>query len=81
VVDVGLLHHLEELARVGREGLDVAALALGVDRVEGERGLPGPREAGDTDEGVPRQPDGHVLQVVLAGPVDDELVGGHRRRF
>ena len=36
-VDVGLVHALEKLARVGREGLDVAALALGVERVEGER--------------------------------------------
>jgi hypothetical protein len=38
-VDVGLLHQLQELPRVGRERLDVAALALGVERVEGERGL------------------------------------------
>ena len=41
-VHVRLLHHLEELPRVGGERLDVAALALGVDRVEGERGLPEP---------------------------------------
>ena len=76
-VDVGLLHHLQELARVRGEALDVAALALGVDRVERERGLAGPREPGDADEGVPRQPDVDVLEVVLAGPVDDQLVGGH----
>ena len=38
-VDVGLLHHLEELARVRRERLDVAALPLRVDRVERERRL------------------------------------------
>ena len=38
-VDVGLLHPLEELPRVGRQRLDVAALPLGVDRVEGERRL------------------------------------------
>ena len=36
VVDVRLLHHLQELARVRGERLDVAALALGVDRVEGK---------------------------------------------
>jgi len=40
-VDVGLVHLPEELAGVGREGLDVAPLALGVDRVEGERRLAG----------------------------------------
>ena len=39
LVDVGLLHHLQELARIGRERLDVAALALGIDGVEGERGF------------------------------------------
>jgi len=33
-VDLGLLHLLEELPRVGGQRLDVAALALGVDRVE-----------------------------------------------
>ena len=76
-VDVRLLHHLQELARVRRERLDVAALALGVDRVEGKRGLPRAGEPGDADEGVPRQADGDVLEVVLAGAVNDELVGRH----
>ena len=37
VVDVGLLHLAEELAGVGGERLDITALALGVDGVEGER--------------------------------------------
>ncbi len=37
VVDVGLLHHVEELTRIGRERLDIAPLALGIDGVEGER--------------------------------------------
>ena len=36
MLDVRLLHHLEELPRVGAEGLDVAALPFGVDRVERE---------------------------------------------
>ena len=39
LVDVRLLHLAEELAGVGAQALDVAALALGVDRVEGEAGL------------------------------------------
>ena len=38
-VDVGLVHLPEELAGVGREGLDVTALSLGVDGVEGQRRL------------------------------------------
>jgi hypothetical protein len=39
LVDVRLLHHLQELPRIGREAFDIAALALGIDGVEGERGF------------------------------------------
>ena len=49
-VDLRLVHAVEELARVGREGLDVAALALGVERVEHERGLARAGHAGHDDE-------------------------------
>ncbi len=73
-VDVGLVHLPEELPRVGRERLDVAALTLGVDRVEGERRLARAREPGDDDEAVARQAQGDVLEVVLAGAGDDETV-------
>ena len=78
-VHVRLLHHLEELAGVRRERLHVAALALGVDRVEGKARLPGAREAGDADQLVPRKADSDVLEVVLAGTVNDEFVLGHNR--
>ena len=76
-VDVGLLHHLQELPRVGRERLDVTPLTLGVDRVEGKARLPRAGEPGDADELLPREPDGDVLEVVLPGAVDYELVGRH----
>ena len=76
-VHVGLLHHLQELARIRGEALYVAALPLGVDRVERQRGLARSGQPGDADEGIPRQPDVDVLEVVLAGPMDDQLVGGH----
>src|SRR5207244_119723 len=78
-IDVGLLHHLEELARVRGEALDVAPLALRVDRVEGQGRLAGAREPGDADQLVPRQPDVDVLEVVLPGAVDDELFLRHNR--
>ena len=73
-VDVRLVHLAEELARVGRQRLDVAALALGVDRVEREAGLAGAREPGDDDQRVARKPQVEVLEVVLAGPGDDDLI-------
>jgi hypothetical protein len=53
-VDVGALHLIEELAGVGGEGFDVAALAFGVDGVEGEGGFSGAGETGDHGEGVAR---------------------------
>ncbi len=77
VVDVGLLHLAEELAGVGGEGLDVAALALGVDGVEGERALAGAGEAGDDDELVAGDVDVDVLEVVLAGAADDDGIERH----
>ena len=81
-VDVGLLHQPEELARVGRERLDVAPLPLGVDRVEGKARLAGARKPGDDDQRVPRQLEVDVLEVVLAGARDDDSVrGSHSRRF
>ena len=78
-VHVRLLHHLEELAGVGGERLDVPALALCVDRVEGERRLSGAGKPGDRGQLVPRQADVDVLQVVLAGAVNYQLFGGHNR--
>ena len=74
-VDVGLVHLPEELACVGRQRLDVAALALGVDRVERQRGLAGARQPGEDDQPVARQLDRDVLQVVLTGAPHDERVG------
>ena len=76
-VDIGLLHHLEELPRVRGERLDVTALPLGVDRVEGQARLARPGQAGHADERVPWKRDGDVLEVVLPRAVDDEMVSGH----
>ncbi len=42
MLDVGLLHHLEELARIGAEALDVAPLPLGIDRIERRLDFPEP---------------------------------------
>ncbi len=71
-VDVGLFHALEKLARVGGEGFDVAALALGVDGVEGQGRFAGAADAADDGNGVMRNFDGDVLQVMDAGAADAE---------
>ena len=53
-VDVGFVHLAEELPGVRRQRLDVAALALGEDRVERQRRLAGPGQSGEDDERVAR---------------------------
>ncbi len=74
VVDVRFLHLTEELAGVGGEGLDVAALTLGEDGVEGERGFAGAGETGEDDEVVAWDLDVDVLEVVLACATDGDFV-------
>ena len=66
LVDVGLLHHLQELARIGRQRFDVAALALGIDGVEGERGFAGAGQAGEHHQLVARNLEVDVFEIVLA---------------
>ena len=81
-VDVRLVHLPEELPGVRAQRLDVPALALGEDRVEGQARLPRPREAGEDDEAVARKVEVDAAEVVLTGPADDEpgRLGGARSR-
>ena len=76
-IDVGLLHLLEELARVGRQRFDIAALPFGVNRVEGERGFAGAREPGDHNQAIARNLEIDILEIVLARALDDDSIG-HR---
>ena len=73
-VDVGLVHLAEELARVRRQRLDVAALTLGVDRVERQGRLARAREPGEHDQLIAREHEVDVAEVVLARPPDDDRV-------
>src|SRR3989449_7983686 len=74
-VDQRFRHPLEELLGIRRERLDVATLALGVEGIERERALAGPRRSGDDREGAPRQLDGDPLEIVLPRVADDHAVG------
>ena len=76
-VDVGALDLVEELAGVGRERFDIAALALGVDGVEGERALAGAGETGDHGERVAGDAHVDVAQVMLARPSHRDVSDGH----
>jgi hypothetical protein len=70
---------LQELPGVGGEGLGVPPVALGVEHVEGQGGLAGPRHAGDRGDGPDGDADAHALQVVLAGLLDLDEAAGHQR--
>ncbi|MQM38923.1 hypothetical protein KBTX_02944 [wastewater metagenome] len=73
----GLVHAIEELPCIGREGLDVAALALGVHGVEGEGGLAGPGHAGDHHHLAEGDVEVKVAQVVLPCAADADALVAH----
>ena len=79
-VDVGALHLVEELARVGGESFDVAALTFGVDGVESKGRLARTTQSGNHSQGVAGDLDVDVLQVVLARPAHRNLCNGHLTR-
>jgi hypothetical protein len=64
------VHLVEELPRVGRQRLDIAALSLGVQRVERQRRLPRTRQSRDHDQLVARDLHVDVLEVVLSRALD-----------
>ena len=77
-VHVGLVHLAQELPRIRRQRLDIAALSLGVDRVERQRALARAGKPGQHDQPVPRQVEVHVLEIVLARSRDDDPFGHAR---
>jgi len=76
-VDVRTLHLIEELPCIRGQCFYVAALAFGIDGVEGEGGLAGAGESGDDGEGVARNGDADVAEIVLARAADGNVSDGH----
>ena len=77
VVHIRLVHPPKELAGIGGEGLDVAALPFGVDGIKGKGTLARARDAGDNYQLVPGDDHVNVLEVVLPSPLDDDVLLGH----
>ena len=65
-IDVRLVHLAEEHPRIARKRLDVAPLALGIDRIKGKRGLAGAGEARQHDQLVARDLQRNIFQIVDA---------------
>ena len=74
-VDVGFGKLADKLPRVGREALEVAALAFGVKRVEGQRAFAAAADAGEADELVSRQDQIDALEIVFASAANDDRQG------
>ncbi len=74
MVHVRLVHHRQELPRIGRQGLHIAPLALGIDGIEGQRRLAGAGQPGHHHQALPRQVQVDVLQVVRACTADADTV-------
>ncbi len=74
-IGVRLVHAVEKLPDVRREGFDVAALALGIKRVEGQRGLAGAGRAGDDGEFAKGNLEIEIAEVVLAAAVKADAGG------
>ena len=67
VIDIGLFHQRQKLPGVGGQRFDVAALALGIQGIEGQRGFAGTGQTGDDNQPVAGQVEIDVVQVVRAG--------------
>jgi len=77
-IDVGFLHALEKLPRVGRQRLDVPPLTLGINRVEGQRRFARTAHTGHDHQLADWQRDVDVLQVVRTRAAYNEI-GAMRR--
>ena len=76
-IHVGPLHLIEKLAGVGGKRFHIAALALGIDGVECQRRFSRAAQSGDHRKAVTGDFDRDVLQVVLAGAANRDLIDGH----
>ena len=75
-IDVGPLELVEHLTRLGREALHVFAVALRVNRIEGQRRFPRTARPRDHDEFPARNAQLEILQVVLARAFDVDVSRG-----
>ena len=78
VVHVGLVHASQELASVGRQGLNVPPLSLSVNGVESQGAFAGTGHAGNNYQLVSGNGYLYVLEVVLPGALDMDKVLRHR---
>ena len=65
-----LVHAIQKLARIGREGLDIATLAFGVQRVKHQTGFSGAAGARDHRQLTGADIDVQIAKIVLTSTTD-----------
>ncbi len=75
-VDIGLGQLVEELVGVAGQALDVAALAFGVEGVEGQGGFSRPAGTGDDNQPAPGQAQADVLEVMDPDSLEGDVPMG-----
>ena len=73
-VDVRLVHLPEEHPGIRGQRLDIPPLALGKDRVKGQRRLAGTGQTGQDDQLVARNFNGDILQIIDARTLHADTV-------
>ena len=79
-IDIGFVHHLQKLARIGGKAFHITALAFGIQGVERQRRFAAARQAGHHHELMAGNVEIDVFQVVGAGAADADgvvVVIGH----
>jgi len=76
-IDIRALHLVQKLPGVGRQRFDITPLPLGIQGVESERGFAGAGQPGDDCQGVARDFQADVLEIVLPGAPDDDFLQTH----
>jgi hypothetical protein len=65
VIDVGLFHHVKELARISRKRFDISPLPFGIDRVECQTGFTRAGKPRNHNKFVARDINVNVFEVVF----------------
>jgi hypothetical protein len=69
-IDIGLVHQLQKLPRIGRQAFHIAALAFGIEGVKGQTALARARQARDHHQTLARDVDVQRFEVVGARATD-----------